>query len=148
METVTTVTGDTTTVEVPVATGFRSATTVAFLGKTTQESVSSELKVLKICVGSKSADVPAMLAEGEGMLDSGLEESVREGVVDGAWLGEAELAVVFTLLEAAAGVPTALALAAPVTAAVPPTRRGLSSDCWMIFTPSGLVQADSLDLAL
>lgn len=80
------------------------------------------------------------------MLDSGLEESVREGVVDGAWLGEAVLAVVFTLLEAAAGVTPALAPAAPLTA--PPTRRGLSSDCWMIFTPSGLVQADSLDLAL
>lgn len=30
METVTTVTGDTATVEVTVATGFRSATTVAF----------------------------------------------------------------------------------------------------------------------
>lgn len=30
METVTTVTGDTVTVEVTVATGFRSATTVAF----------------------------------------------------------------------------------------------------------------------
>lgn len=143
METVTTVTGDTTTVELTVATGFRSATTVAFWGETTQESVSSELMHF-CCVESSSADLPAMLTEGEGMLDSGLEESVREGVVDGAWLGEAMLAVVFTLLEAAAGVTPALAPAAPV----PPTRRGLSSDCWMIFTPSGLVQADSLDLAL
>lgn len=33
METVTTVTGDTATVEVTVATGFRSATTVAFKDK-------------------------------------------------------------------------------------------------------------------
>lgn len=89
-----------------------------------------------------------MLTEGEGMLDSGLEESVREGVVDRAWLGEAVLAVVFMLLEAAAGVTPALAPPAPVTAPAPPTRRGLSSDCWMIFTPSGFVQADSLDLAL
>lgn len=86
-----------------------------------------------------------MLTEGEGMLDSGLEESVREGVVDGAWLGEAVLAVVFTLLEAAAGVTPPLT---PTTAPAPPTRRGLRSDCWMIFTPSGLVQADSLVLAL
>lgn len=86
-----------------------------------------------------------MLTEGEGMLDSGLEESVREGVVDRAWLAEAVLAVVFTLLEAAAGVTPALA---PVTVPAPPTSRGLSSDCWIIFTPSGLVQADSLVLAL
>lgn len=83
-----------------------------------------------------------MLTEGEGMLDSGLEEIVREGVMD-AWLGEAVLAVVFTLLEAAAGVTPPLA-----QATAPPTRRGLISDCWMIFTPSGLVQADSLVLAL
>lgn len=76
------------------------------------------------------------------MLDSGLEEIVREGVMD-AWLGEAVLAVVFTLLEAAAGVTPPLA-----QATAPPTRRGLISDCWMIFTPSGLVQADSLVLAL
>lgn len=99
-------------------------------------------------VESQGADIPAMLTEGEGMLDSGLEESVREGVVDGAWLSEAVLDVVCTLLEAAADVPPALAPATPVTDAVPPTRRGLSSDCWMIFTPSGLVHADSLDLAL
>lgn len=83
-----------------------------------------------------------MLTEGEGMLDSGLEEIVREGVMD-AWLGEAVLAVVFTLLEAAAGVTPPLA-----QATAPPTSRGLISDCWMIFTPSGLVQADSLVLAL
>lgn len=94
-------------------------------------------------VKPRSADIPAMLTEGEGMLDSGLEESVREGVMDGAWLGEAVLAVVFTLLETADGVTPPLA---PTTA--PPTRRGLISDCWMIFTPSGLVQADSLVLAL
>lgn len=93
-------------------------------------------------VEPRSADIPAMLTEGEGMLDSGLEEIVREGVMD-AWLGEAVLAVVFTLLEAAAGVTPPLA-----QATAPPTRRGLISDCWMIFTPSGLVQADSLVLAL
>lgn len=56
VETVTTVTGDTATVEVTVATGVRSATTV-----------------------------PAMVTEGEGeALESGLEVSVRDGVVDGA----------------------------------------------------------------
>lgn len=56
METVTTVTGDTATVEVTVAMGFRSATTVA-----------------------------AMVAAGEGEeVESGLEVSVRVGVVDGA----------------------------------------------------------------
>lgn len=93
-------------------------------------------------VEPRSADIPAMLTEGEGMLDSGLEEIVREGVMD-AWLGEAVPAVVFTLLEAAAGVTPPLA-----QATAPPTRRGLISDCWMIFTPSGLVQADSLVLAL
>lgn len=119
VETVTTVTGDTATVEVTVATGFRSATTVA-----------------------------AMLTEGEGMLESGLEESVREGVVDGAWVGEAVLAVVFTLLELAAAVTPALGPAGPVPAPAPPTRSGLSSDCWMIFTPSGLLHEDSLVLAL
>lgn len=56
VETVTTVTGDTATVEVTGATGVRSATTVA-----------------------------AMVTEGEGALvESGLEVSVREGVVDRA----------------------------------------------------------------
>lgn len=56
VETVTTVTGDTATVEVTVATGFRSATTVA-----------------------------AMVTEGEGLeVESGLEVRVRDGVVDGA----------------------------------------------------------------
>lgn len=55
VETVTTVTGDTATVEDTVATGDRSATTVA-----------------------------AMVTEGEGVVESGLEVSVREGVVDGA----------------------------------------------------------------
>lgn len=55
VETVTTVTGDTATVEDTVATGDISATTGA-----------------------------AMVTEGEGMLEFGLEASVREGVVDGA----------------------------------------------------------------
>lgn len=56
METATTVTGDTATVEVTVAMEVRSATTVA-----------------------------AMVTEGEGVVvESGLEVSVREGVVDGA----------------------------------------------------------------
>lgn len=54
METVTTVTGDT-TVEDTVATGDMSATRVA-----------------------------EMVTEGETMVESGLEESVREGVVDRA----------------------------------------------------------------
>lgn len=56
METVTTVTGDTATVEVTVATGGRSATTVAVI-----------------------------VTDGEAVVvESGLEVRVREGVVDGA----------------------------------------------------------------
>lgn len=88
-----------------------------------------------------------MVTEGEGVeVESGLEVSVRDGVVDGAWVGEATavLAVVLTLLELAAAVTPTLAPAPPG----PPIRRGLSSDCWMIFTPSGLLQDDSLVLAL
>lgn len=89
-----------------------------------------------------------MVTEGEGeLVESGLEVSVREGVVDGTWVGEAAaavLAVVLTLLELAAAVTPTLA---PDPAA-PATRRGLSSDCWMIFTPSGLLHDDSLVLAL
>lgn len=108
-----------------MATGFRSATTVA-----------------------------AMDTEGEGVvMESGLEVSVREGVVDGACVGEAAaavLAVVLTLLELAAAVTPTLAPvpAVPAPAPAPATRRGLSSDCWMIFTPSGLLHDDSLVLAL
>lgn len=91
-----------------------------------------------------------MDTEGEGVvLESGLEVSVRDGVGEGAWVGMAAaavLAVVLTLLELAATVAPALA---PVTAGpVPATSRGLSSDCWMIFTPSGLLHEDSLVLAL
>lgn len=56
METVTTVTGDTATVEVTVATGGRSATSVA-----------------------------EIVTEGDGVvMESGLEVSVRVGVVDEA----------------------------------------------------------------
>lgn len=91
-----------------------------------------------------------MVTEGEGVLvESGLEVSVREGVVDRAWVGEtaaAVLAVVLTLLEQAAAVtPT---LVPGPAAPAPATSRGLSSDCWMIFTPSGLLHDDSLVLAL
>lgn len=92
---------------------------------------------------------PATVTEGEGALvESGLEVSVREEVVDRAGEGEAAavLAVVLILLELAAGVPPTLAPVPPAPA--PPTRRGLSSDCWMIFTPSGLLQEDSRVLAL
>lgn len=88
-----------------------------------------------------------MVTEGEGVeMESGLEESVREEVVDRAWVGEAAavLAVVLTQLELAAAVTPTLAPVPPA----PPTRRGLSSDCWMIFTPSGLLHDDSLVLAL
>lgn len=78
-------------------------------------------------------------------MESALEASVLEGDEDGAWVGEAAvLAVVLTLLELAATVTPALAPEPPA----PDTSRGLSSDCWMIFTPSGLLQADSLVLAL
>lgn len=88
-----------------------------------------------------------MDTEGEEVVvESGLELSVREGAVDGAWVGEAPaavLAVVFTLLELLEVTP-----ALPPDAAPPPTSRGLSSDCWMIFTPSGLLHEDSLVLAL
>lgn len=62
-------------------------------------------------------------------------------------MGEAAaavLAVVLTLLELADGVTPTLG---PEPEA-PATRRGLSSDCWMTFTPSGLVHDDSLVLAL
>lgn len=91
-----------------------------------------------------------MDTEGEGVVvESGLEVSVRDGVGEGAWVGVATaavLAVVLTLLELAAAVAPALA---PVTAVpLPLTSRGLSSDCWMIFTPSGLLHEDSLVLAL
>lgn len=75
---------------------------------------------------------------------SGLEFSVCEGVVDGAWVGEGSgvLAVVLILFELT--VTPTLVPGPPA----PPTRRGLSSDCWMIFTPSGLLHDDSLVLAL
>lgn len=49
------------------------------------------------------------------------------------------LAVVLTLLE----LPAAVTFGPD-----PATRRGFSSDCWMIFTPSGLLHDDSLVLAL
>ena len=70
-------------------------------------------------------------------LVSGLEVCVREG--EGAWL-EAGLA------------DAALAVGPPPVGPPPPpgcpTIRGLSSACWITFTPSGLVQTDSLVLAL
>lgn len=88
-----------------------------------------------------------MLTEGDSVVvESGLEVSVREGVVDGVGEAAAVLAVVLTLLELAAAVPPAL-VPAPA-APPPPMSSGLSSDCWMIFTPSGLLHADSLVLAL
>ncbi len=98
----------------------------------------------------KTVFLPAMVTEGERVVvESGLEVSVREGVVDGAWVGEAAaavLAVVLTLLELTAAVAPTFA---PVPAGpAPATRRGLSSDCWMIFTPSGLLHDDSLVRAL
>lgn len=88
--------------------------------------------------------------EGEGeVLWSGLDESVRGGVGDGAWLGAAAdtttvLAVVLTLAELAATAPPVVT----EVPAVPVASRGLSSDCWMILTPSGLLHEDSLVLAL
>lgn len=66
------------------------------------------------------------------LVESGLEVSVREGVVDGAWVGEAAaavLAVVLTLFELAAAVTPTLAPAPAAPDPVPPTSRGLSSDC-------------------
>lgn len=73
--------------------------------------------------------IPVMATDGEVVVEeSGLEESVREGTVVGAWVDEtaaAVLTVVFTLLELAL-VP--VFVPAPPGPA-PPTRRGLSSDC-------------------
>lgn len=85
-----------------------------------------------------------MVTDGEEeVVESVLEASTRETVVEGAWveLAAAVLAVVLTVLELPAVVT-------PPLEPVPPTRRGLSSDCWMIFTPSGLLHDDSLVLAL
>lgn len=94
--------------------------------------------------------LPAMETVGEGVVvESGLEVCVREGLGEGAWLGVAAVAVLTvaeTLLEVAATVPPVPAPAPEAPA--PATSRGLSSDCWMTFTPSGLLQADSLVLAL
>lgn len=90
-----------------------------------------------------------MDTEGGGVaVFSGLEVSVCDGVVDWAWVGETSgvLTVVLTLFELAATVTPTL-VPGPMAPA-PPTRRGLSSDCWMIFTPSGLLHDDSLVLAL
>lgn len=92
--------------------------------------------------------LPAIVTEVEEVgVVSGLQVSVREGFMDGVWVEEAAaaevLAVVLTLLELAAAVAPTLT---PVP--VPATSRGLSSDCWMIFTPSGLLHDDSLVLAL
>lgn len=98
---------------------------------------------------SQKADLPDIVTDGGGVaVVSGLEVSVWEGVVDGAWVGEASgvLAVVLILFELAATVTPTLVPGPPAPA--PPTRRGLSSDCWMIFTPSGLLHDDSLVLAL
>lgn len=95
----------------------------------------------------QTVDLPAMVTDGGGVaVGSGLEVSVCEGVVDGAWVGDASgvLAVVLTLFELAATVTPTLEPGPPA----PPTRRGFSSDCWMIFTPSGLLHDDSLVLAL
>lgn len=39
---------------------------------------------VSVCVSYKTVTLPAMDTEGEGVVESGLEESVREGVVDGA----------------------------------------------------------------
>lgn len=145
MDTVTTVTGDTVTVDVTVAAGFRSATTVAF-----SEEKDKVILVCCVCVRLlhyRTVHSPATVTEGEGaLMESGLEVSVREEVVERAGVGEAAavLAVVLILLELAAGVTPTLAPVPPA----PPTRRGLSSDCWMIFTPSGLLQEDSRVLAL
>lgn len=152
VETVTTVTGDTVTVEVTVATGARSATTVAVRSKKTKIS-NFTLRFHKCSRFSaycwyNTVDLPAMVTEGEGVvMESGLEVSVREGVDDGAWVGEAAaavLTVVLPLLELETGVAPTFEFAA----AAPATRRGLSSDCWMIFTPSGLLHDDSLVRAL
>lgn len=94
--------------------------------------------------------VPVRVTEGDGVVvESGLVVSVREGVEDGTWVGEAAaavLAVVLTLLELPAAVAPALTPVPPDP--LPVTRSGLSSDCWMIFTPSGLLHDDSLVLAL
>lgn len=88
-----------------------------------------------------------MDTEGEGVvMESEMDVRVLEGVVDDVGEPAAVLAVVLTLLELPAAV--APALTPDPAAPAPATRRGLSSDCWIIFTPSGLVQADSLVLAL
>ena len=88
-----------------------------------------------------------MDTEGEELLGSGLEASVREGVGEGAWPGEEAdtttvLAVVLTLAELAGTAPPTVT-EGPAVPSI-----GLSSDCWMILTPSGLLHADSLVLAL
>lgn len=89
-----------------------------------------------------------MDTDGEGLvMESGLEVRVWGGVEVGACVGEAAaavLAVVLPLLELATAVTPTFA---PEPAA-PAARRGLSSDCWMIFTPSGLLHDDSLVRAL
>lgn len=98
---------------------------------------------------SQKVDLPDIVTDGGGVaVVSGLEVSVWEGVDDGAWVGEASgvLAVVLILFELAAPVTPTLVPGPPAPA--PPTRRGLSSDCWMIFTPSGLLHDDSLVRAL
>lgn len=91
-------------------------------------------------------------AGGGEVVESGLAVRAREGVVFGPWVGEATavtavLTVVLTELglQAAAETPP---LAPAPGFPVAPTRSGLSSDCWMIFTPSGLDHDDSRVLAL
>lgn len=150
VETVTTVTGDTATVEVTVATGAWSATTVA-AGNNINFKLSLSVH------GSLHTDcwyapeyLPEMVTEGEGVVtESGLEVCVWDRVEVGAWVGEAApavLAVVLPLLELTAAVTPTLAL--EPEAAAPATIRGFSSDCWMTFTPSGLLHDDSLVRAL
>lgn len=83
------------------------------------------------------------------VVDSVLEASVRDGVVEGAWADMAAAAVLTgAVLEVVVTAPPVPVPAPAAPAPAPATSRGLSSDCWMIFTPSGLLQADSLVLAL
>lgn len=89
METVTTVTGDTATVEVTVAIGFRSATTVASKEKKNNKVLAKSFSLFEsVCILELNSKVwykPEMVTAGEGEeVESGLEVSVRVGVVDGA----------------------------------------------------------------
>lgn len=64
-------------------------------------------------------------------------------------MGEAAAAVLAAVLLLLVLVGPVAPMFAPEPPTVAPaTRRGFSSDCWIIFTPSGLLHDDSLVRAL